>query len=125
MSRREFTAETKRQAWKRSGEVCEGNGSMYGLPAGMRCTRDLNRGVQYDHDDPDVNSKDNSLENCVCLCPPCHLYKTTKRDRPLIAKTNHQSDMRRGIDKPFKQHMPGSKASGWKKPMNGPAVRRT
>lgn len=106
MPRQEFTAETKRQAWGRSGEVCEAIGPMYGLPEGIRCTWDLKRGVNYDHDDPDANSKDNSLENCVCLCPPCHRFKTSNRDRPLIAKTDNQQDMVRGIEKPNKRGFP-------------------
>lgn len=125
MSRREFTAQTKRDAWERSDGKCEGEGTIYGLPQGVRCNRDLTLGVEYDHVDPDANSRDNSLENCCAACPACHRWKTSHRDRPLIAKTNHQEDMRRGIEKPFKRPMPGSKASGWKKPMGGgPAVRR-
>lgn len=97
MSRSEFSAQTKRDAWDRADGICEGAGPMYGLPEGIRCNWNLRRGVEYDHDDPDRNSRDNSLANCVCLCPHCHLYKTTKRDRPLIAKTNHQEDMAKGI----------------------------
>lgn len=124
MARNEFKAKTKRAAWDRSGGFCEGEGEMYGLIAGVRCGRDLTLGVHYDHDDPDANSRDNSLENCKALCPPCHLHKTSHRDRPLIAKTNHQQDKARGITKRGKRPMPGSRASGWKKPMNGPAVRR-
>lgn len=100
MSRREFSTKTKRAAWERSGEVCEGEGPIVGLPPGIRCTRSLVLGVVYDHDDPDANSKDNSLENCRCLCPVCNRWKTDKRDRPLIAKTNHQQDKHRGIKEP-------------------------
>jgi len=99
MARREFTVETRRQAWKRSGERCEATGDAYGLPHGVRCNADLNLGVEYDHVDPDKNSKDNSLENCCAACPKCHRWKTSKRDRPLLAKTDHQEDMRRGIRK--------------------------
>lgn len=124
MARNEFTAQTKRDRWDIAGGVCEAVGDMYGLPVGVRCTWDLKRGVNYDHDDPDANSRDNSLENCRCLCPSHHLFKTSNRDRPLIAKTNHQADMVRGIKKPGHRPMPGARDSGWKKPMNGPAVRR-
>lgn len=106
MVRREFTTKTKRKAWERSGERCEATGDAYGLPEGVRCNADLNLGVEYDHEDPDANSKDNSLENCVCACPKCHHWKTNNRDKPLIAKTNHQHDMRRGIEKPYKRKLP-------------------
>jgi len=124
MARNEFTKETQRQAWKRSGERCEAEGQIYGLPPGIRCNADLNLGVNYDHVDPDANSKDNSLENCCACCPKCHLWKTSHRDRPLIAKTNHQADMQRGISKRKGPPMMGSKASGFKKCMDGSVVRR-
>lgn len=97
MGRREFAAQTKRDRWDISSGICEAVGAEYGLPDSIRCTWDLKRGVNYDHDDPDANSKDNSLENCRCLCPAHHRFKTSHRDRPLIAKTNHQQDMVRGI----------------------------
>lgn len=101
MSRKEFTKKTQRAAWTRSGERCEATGDIYGLPAGQRCGADLTRtGVHYDHIDPDANSKDNSLDNCCACCPSCHGWKTSNRDRPLIAKTNHQQDKVRGIKKP-------------------------
>lgn len=124
MSRNEFTAQTKRDAWTRSGEVCEAQGAIYGLASGVRCTADLNLGVHYDHVDPDANSKDASLANCCACCPKCHRWKTSHRDAPLIAKTNHQQDMAQGIKSRSRQPMPGSRDSGWRKPMNGPAVRR-
>lgn len=124
MSRREFTAETKRQAWKRGMGRCEASGTIYGLNATVVCGRDLTHGVEYDHVDPDANSKDNSLENCCAVCPKCHAWKTRFRDRPLIAKTNHQQDKARGIEKPFKQHMPGSRKTKFKRKMNGEVVLR-
>lgn len=107
MPRREFTAKTKREAWERSGGACEAEGDAYGLGHGVRCGADLTRaGVEYDHEDPDANSKDNSLENCVCACRKCHLWKTVHRDRPLIAKTNHQQDKQRNIRKPGHRPFP-------------------
>lgn len=124
MTRNNFTAKTQRAAWKRSGERCEATGDIYGWPAGQRCGADLNLGVEYDHIDPDANSRDNSLENCCAACPKCHRYKTSTRDRPLIAKTNHQQDMAQGIRKPSARPMPGSKNSPWKRAMNGEVSRR-
>lgn len=103
MTRHNFTKPTKRSAWKRSGEVCEAVGEIYGLKPGQRCTADLNRGVEYDHYDLDANSKDNSLGNCRAVCPSCHAYKTTKHDIPKAAKTQRQQDKARGITKPKKK----------------------
>lgn len=120
----EFSKETRRAALKRSGKRCEGSGPRYGLPEGQRCNADLAYGVIYDHDDPEANSHDNSLENCRCICPKCNRYKTDKVDIPMIAKTVRQQDKRSSIRNSSHLPMPGSRASGWKKPMYGPAVRR-
>jgi len=124
MSRNEFRVQTRRDAWDRAAGMCEASGPIYGLPSGVRCTNDLNLGVQYDHVDPDAQSKDASLENCAAVCPKCHKWKSAHRDAPLIAKTNHQQDMLRGIKKRKGQPMAGSRDSGWKKKMDGSVVRR-
>jgi 5-methylcytosine-specific restriction endonuclease McrA len=116
MSRKEFSNPTMRAAYDRSGGVCEATGDIYGLPEGQRCATPLTLGVEYDHIDPDANSKDNSLENCCAACPKCHRWKTSNRDAPLIAKTNHQQDMARNIKQPsrgFRSPSPGYKYS-WK-----------
>jgi 5-methylcytosine-specific restriction endonuclease McrA len=124
MSRAEFTKPTKRAALHRAGGVCEATGELYGLPAGTRCGRSLAHGVEFDHVILDANSKDNSMENCAAVCPPCHKHKTAKHDIPVAAETLRQQDKHRGIRRRKGAPMPGSRASGWKKPMNGPAVRR-
>lgn len=119
MNRSDFTAETKRRAWARSGGRCEARGKIYGLKPRQRCNADLARGVEYDHVDPDANSRDRSLENCAAVCPPCHRWKTSHRDRPLIAKTNHQADMRRGIRARAFRPVPSSRKFRFKKRMDG------
>lgn len=93
MTRREFTAKTRKDALRRSEQRCEATGSWYGLPDGHRCTANLALGVQYDHYILDANSKDNSLENCRAVCPKCHSWKTANRDTPLAAKTVRQQLM--------------------------------
>lgn len=113
MTRREFTKETKRQAWERAAGHCEGRGSWYGLNKGERCNMPLDRGVEYDHIDCDANSKDNSLENCAAVCARCHSFKTRHIDIPKAAKTLRQQDKHRGIrggrgfDKRFTRKMNG------------------
>ncbi|MEI2387999.1 HNH endonuclease [Breoghania sp. JC706] len=124
MSRREFTKATKREALHRSKGRCEAVGTWYGLPAGQRCGRDLAYGVEFDHIDLDANSHNNSLENCAAVCPACHRFKTTKHDIPLAAKTVRQQDKHHGIKARKGPAIPGSRASGWKRKMNGELVRR-
>ncbi len=91
MARREFTSKTRKQALKRSGGICEAQGSWYGLDG--RCSNSLAYGVEYDHIILDANSKDNSLENCAAVCIRCHDHKTRHHDTPLAAKTVAQSLM--------------------------------
>lgn len=114
MNRVEFTKPTKRAALKRSGGLCEASGPRYGLPEGRRCNATLSKGIIFDHDDPDANSHDNSLDNCRCICPACNRYKTDKVDIPMIAKTVRQRDKHDGI-KPkgrgFRKPPPGFKYS--------------
>lgn len=100
MSRAEFSKPTKRAAFARSEGRCEASGVRYGLEPGQRCDMPLDRGVIYDHDDPDANSKNNSLENCRCICPGCNRFKTGKTDIPAIAKTVRQRDKNIGITGP-------------------------
>jgi hypothetical protein len=97
MARREFTKQTQREAFARSGFKCEAVGAMYGLDAGKRCSADLAYGVEYDHIVLDANSKDNSLENCAAVCIKCHKWKTAKHDIPMAARTVRMQDKARGI----------------------------
>lgn len=118
----EFDKPTKRAALKRSGNRCEGSGPRYGLPEGKRCNNDLAYGVIYDHDDPEANSKNASLENCRCICPKCNRFKTNEIDIPTIAKTVRQQDKNNGIRK--SSSMPCGRRSPFKKKMSGEIVRR-
>ena len=122
MARNEFSKPTKREALKRSGGKCEASGPRYGLPEGQRCNGELSKGVIFDHDDPDANSKDNSLDNCRCICLSCNRFKTFKTDIPMIAKTVRQSDKDSGIRK--RSTFACSRDSRWKKKMNGSVVPR-
>jgi 5-methylcytosine-specific restriction endonuclease McrA len=99
MSRAEFSKQTKRDALKRSGMLCEAVGKMYGLEPGNRCNSPLGSGVEFDHIVLDANSKDSSLENCAAVCIKCHRWKTAKHDTPMAAKTVRMQDKARGIKK--------------------------
>lgn len=100
MSRAEFTKQTKRDAIKRASGRCEGLGVIFGLEPGKRCEAAIANGVRFEHIDPDANSKDNSLENCACVCLICWRYKTDHYDKPLVAKTTRQQDKANGIKRP-------------------------
>ncbi|QIG67286.1 HNH endonuclease protein [Rhizobium phage RHph_TM3_3_3] len=119
MSRREFTKQTRRDALKRSGLLCEAVGAMYGHPAGHRCNAPLSAGVQYDHIVLDANSKDNSLENCAAVCIPCHRWKTANHDTPMAAKTVRMQDKARNI-----RTGPVKKLSGPGFPVSEKAAKR-
>lgn len=108
-NRREFSTKTRKEALIRSGKRCEAEGSWYGLPEGMRCTRNLGEGVEYDHLILDANSKDNSLDNCRAVCPKCHAWKTANRDTPTAAKTVRQQFM--GMKTRVKAKIPSSPKS--------------
>jgi 5-methylcytosine-specific restriction endonuclease McrA len=119
VSRVEFTNATKRDAFMRAEGRCEGK-----LLCGERCNVRLRSGgVHYDHITPTWLSGDNSLENCQCLCPPCHREKTGKRDAPMIAKTKRQRDRDQGIKQRSDRPIPGSRGSGVRKPFNKPPYR--
>lgn len=123
MPRKEFTKPTKRDAIKRSGGLCEAIGEWYGLEVGQRCNAPLSYGVEFDHIDLDANSKDNSLSNCAAVCKRCHSHKTRHRDIPLAAKTLRQQDKANGIKKAKGRPMPGTRASGIRKRMDGTVER--
>jgi len=121
--RAEFTKQTKRDALKRSGMKCEASGAMFGLDPGRHCETSLGNGVRFEHVDPDANSKDNSLENCLAVCPKCWRWKTDHYDKPLVSKTKRQQDKHLGI-RTTSRPMPCGRNSDFKKTFSGEVVRR-
>lgn len=99
MSRREFSKEVRREALKRSGQLCEASGPMYGLKAGQRCNCTLSVGVQFDHIISDSSGGEPTLDNCAAVCLPCHGWKSRNVDTPKAAKIKRVSDKHRGIRK--------------------------
>lgn len=95
--RNEFTAKTKALAFQRAGGFCEGR-----FITGERCGARLTPGrFHYDHVIADGLSHDNSLDNCACLCLPCHSDKTPG-DVKVIAKAKRLERRQMGIKKPRK-----------------------
>ncbi len=111
--RREFPTRVRVQAFDRANGRCEECGTY--LQAGR---------VEYHHRIPDALGGEPTLENCVCLCKPCHAASTHQSDVPRIAKMKRQRAIHIGAKAPSRNPLPGSKASGWKRRMNGEWVRR-
>src|SRR5262245_24353940 len=105
--RAEFTAKTMREAYERSGGICE-----------CGCGRPLGPGnTFYEHIVQDWLTHDNSLANCMVLTKTCWKLKTAKQDLPVIAKVKRVRDAHRGINPPRRR------IAGWRK-FDGTPVRR-
>ncbi len=110
MARREFSKSVKVAAFHRSGGYCEDCGAKL-FPGS----------VEYDHSQEDFFGGEPTLHNCRCICKTCHRSKTTA-SAPVMAKTRRQEAKNAGIRKP--SSMPGSRASKWKRTMDGRTVLR-
>ena len=105
--RAEFSKQTKLEAWRRAAGYCEG-------PCGQSFE---GRRPEYDHVKPAAMGGDNSLENCVVLCPKCHRLKTAMADMPMIWKSNAVRDKHAGLRR-AKRFIPYRLADGtpvWKR----------
>ena len=111
--RQEFSRKTMAEAFDRAKGKC-----ICGVKLSVRT------GIHYDHIIPDAVDGGNSVENCQPLCKSCHGVKTAKSDVPEIARTKRVRDKHIGAFKKSGRPMPGSKASGIKKKMNGQVERR-
>jgi 5-methylcytosine-specific restriction enzyme A len=80
--RRDFPSRVKKEAWKRAGGVCEGEGC--GCSLVDRDGRPFGKHA-FDHVLPDQMGGEPILDNCKVLCLPCHKIKT-KQDAANIAK---------------------------------------
>jgi hypothetical protein len=125
--RREFTSETKRQAYERSGGICECHRVPWLPTFGRGCGCALGPGnVFYEHIIPDNIGGDNSLDNCAVLCKTCWRAKTDTYDLPVIADANRQRDRARGIRPRSWRPLPGGRDSDMKiRVAGGPVDRRT
>jgi 5-methylcytosine-specific restriction protein A len=114
MKRREFPKAVRLSAWERSGGRCEA------------CTVKIvgGNGPHYDHVLPDALGGEPTLENCAVLCKTCHAVKTTDHDRPHIDKARRGHEKRIGARVKQSRPMPGSRASGWRRRMDGTMERR-
>lgn len=113
MSRREFPAKVLYEAFKRANGECEGCGAR--LVVGK---------FQYDHVIADALGGKPTLDNCQVLCTACHGLKTPS-DTTKAAKVKRITrKLVAGIKPRSSRPIPGSKASGIRKRMNGTVERR-
>jgi len=102
MSRSEFSAAVKGQAWKRCEGRCE------------KCTAKLFPGkFDYDHIRADGLGGEPTLENCQVLCKACHVEKTVKEDRPIMDKADNIRKRHLGISKPKGFWRPAGMKFNW------------
>ncbi len=121
MTRHNFTVKQQRQMAARSGGICEaGKGeteAMYGMESGETC---LAKAIEFDHVVADKlkGTKPKSIDEGLHVCGFHHNNKTQDHDMPKIRKVNRINDKSQGI-RPNYRPIPGSKASGVRKRMNG------
>src|SRR5689334_15021397 len=85
-TRAEFSKRTCEQAWERANGNCEYCGTPF---AGRR--------PDYHHHIPAALGGGNSLENCRCICGPCHRNVTAVEDLPRITKAKSIEEKRAGL----------------------------
>ncbi len=116
--RKEFPTRIKVAAFQRASGRCEGK-----LETGERCYAVLIPGRwRCDHINPDGLTGQPTLDNAQCLCPLCDGRKTPG-DIATIAEAKRREARQIGAEARGRP-MPGSKASGLKKRMDGTVVRR-
>ena len=112
MKRVEFSKRVKLEAFQRSGGRCE------------ICTGKLSTGhIEYDHVIPLALGGSSDINNICCTCRSCHDLKTFGKDIPAVAKSNRIRAKHLGIRRHSSRPMPGSRASGIRKRMNGNVER--
>lgn len=114
MSRREFPPKVRKLAWELAHGCC----------AHCGCYIRAGNGPIYDHRIPDAVGGDPVIENCQVLCRLCNTLKTYVDDIPQIAKTLRILKKIAKAEAKQSRPMPGSKASGLRKRMNGRVERR-
>jgi len=104
-----FSRKQRRAIGERADWICE----LCGLPAIPG---------QADHILPVIEGGASETENGRWLCLPCHKVKT-RSDVSALRKSERVRDRHTGARLPTKRKIPGSRGTGIRKPINGPAYR--
>lgn len=99
--RAEFSKAVKEAAWARAKGRCEHCSCGFG-----------GRRPEYQHVIPAALGGPATLDNCLCLCPPCHRYITKTEDLPRIVKAKALEEKRAGLRR-SKAQWPKPKRVGW------------
>jgi hypothetical protein len=120
--RKEFSAKVKAAALRR----CMLGGSKPGVPQCEGCGVDLSprTGTIFEHVTADGLGGEPTLENCKVHCFTCAEIKTLTEDNPRMAKADRVFKAQHGLKRRKGPPMPGSKASGIRKRMNGKVEQR-
>lgn len=108
--RAEFTKATKLARFEHAKGCCE------------TCGNKIITTAEYDHFVPAAIGGANEFDNCRVLCVKCHRLKTSTIDVPQISKSVRIAEKRAGVRKT--RPMPGSRASPWKRKIDGSTERR-
>lgn len=87
------------------------------------CELSIDGHYEIEHKVPHALGGSDDLSNLGPAHVECHAQKT-KLDITRIAKAKRVSKKHAGTYRPSRRPVAGSKLSKWKKPLNGPAVRR-
>lgn len=112
-ARAEFSKPIKVARFKLCGGLCENCGAKL-FPGN----------IEYHHEEEDTFGGPATVENCRVLCRACHSAVTRKR-APIIAKSNRVRNKHAGIKRTPSRPLPGTRASGLRKRMDGRVERWT
>ena len=116
LRRREFPLSVRKAAFAR----CCRNG----IPYCEGCDIQIRLTPIFEHVTPDGLGGEPTLENCKVHCKNCADVKTFTEDNPRMAKADRVLKKNFGL-KPKGRPMPGSRASGLRKRMDGTVERRS
>lgn len=123
--RRGFDRLTMRDAYDRSGGVCECHRVPQLPTSGFGCGVSLNVGSTfYEHIVCRELGGDNSVDNCAVLTRTCWRLKTDTYDIPVIAEAKRRADSHRGIRIPSRTPLPGGRDDPRKRTMSGKVINR-
>ena len=113
MTRRRFSAKALMARLIEFGGKC----------AHCQCKTGGSAGLEWDHIQPLMMGGDDEMANLQPLCRGCHRAKT-REDVAHIAKSKRMQQRAAGISRQPRNPVPGSKASPWKRRVDGTVVKR-